>query len=1180
MSKFKKSKAAKAASVFVSLMTGLTMLGGVGILPVAAVTIEELQAQINSLLAQLAALKGSAAPAAVSYTFTKTLKLGSTGPDVLNLQKVLNSNAATKVAESGAGSPGNETSYFGGATRRAVIKYQELYADELLAPLGLASGTGVVGPATRTKLNSAAVAPTVPIGTTVPPVAPAGTGLAVKAGEQPAPTLAPNGAARVPFTTVVLTAGNDGDVTVTGLTVERTGLAADAAFAEVVLLDENDNQIGVAKTLNSDHRAVVGDTLKVPAGKSRMLKLAGNMAADNSTRAGQVAFLTLVGVNTSATVSGSLPITGAGHTINASLAIGSVTMQRGTVDPGASQTKEVGTTGYTFSSVKVTAGSAEKVYLKSIRWNQTGSVSGKDFDVKTYVEGTAYDAVASSDGKYYTSIFGDNAGKGILIDKGFSKEISIKGDIKDGSGRTVDFDIAKRRDINLVGELYGYGITPPQTGATVPTADTSAFSSSEDPWYDASQVTISAGTMTVSSDSSVSSQNIAVNLQDQPLGGFSVDVRGEQVTVSSMVFNVTAIGGQVANITNMTLVDGKGAVLAGPVDGSGAAVSGTVTFTSSVTFPIGITKMTLRGKLSTAFITNNTVAASTTPSTQWTNVRGLTTGNTITAAPATAVTGSTMTVKAGSLAITVSTQPVAQTVIAGANQFEFARYILDAGQSGEDVRVTTLPVLVARTGATAANHLTSCQLYDGSASVTTGSNLINVSVVGDQTFTFDKSGLIISKGMAKTISLKCNLSTAASSGTVNWGLTDNSATYTGASGITSGQTITETMTASAGQTMTAAVSGSYTVAVDTSSAYNYRAVRAGTSAVLAGLKFTAGITEDVTLRQIALVLGNTASNSPADLVGQKVTIWDGATRVGEAQFGVGANPDNATSTLSTPVTIVKGETKSLQVRADLINHDANTNAASTPGSGGYGAFLAVNYDGNNNGLNGNYATGASSGVTINGTSASVSTNGVRVFRNVPQFEMISNGGTLAAGADLLKFKVVNPDATRDLVLKKVSFTVATTGSAVTAFRLKGDGVAAAAAGVNAPLGSLDITFDAASNAKVVPAGTSKTYVLSADTLTVIQGSPATDYLSLTLLSDQAYPSLANLMGNAAAVEAAVTTANNVIWSPFSTTTPEATAASESNLDWTNGFGIPFKDKDGTLLPPGQDFSVQTWSRTR
>src|SRR3989344_5128399 len=74
--------------------------------------------------------------------FTRNLFLGSEGDDVRLLQVRLNEDARTQLSVAGVGSPGEETTYFGTLTRAAVIRYQNVYASEILAPLGLASGTG------------------------------------------------------------------------------------------------------------------------------------------------------------------------------------------------------------------------------------------------------------------------------------------------------------------------------------------------------------------------------------------------------------------------------------------------------------------------------------------------------------------------------------------------------------------------------------------------------------------------------------------------------------------------------------------------------------------------------------------------------------------------------------------------------------------------------------------------------------------------------------------------------------------------------------------------------------------------------------------------------------------------------------------------------------------------------
>lgn len=133
-------------------ITGLALAA---MLPFAAsaATVEELQAQINALMAQLAgALPASSA--SCNYVFTKTLKAGMSDAEVMNLQKALNADVATQVAAMGVGSSGNETMYFGPATKAAVIKFQEKHASEVLYPSGLSAGTGLVGAATRAKLNA------------------------------------------------------------------------------------------------------------------------------------------------------------------------------------------------------------------------------------------------------------------------------------------------------------------------------------------------------------------------------------------------------------------------------------------------------------------------------------------------------------------------------------------------------------------------------------------------------------------------------------------------------------------------------------------------------------------------------------------------------------------------------------------------------------------------------------------------------------------------------------------------------------------------------------------------------------------------------------------------------------------------------------------------------------------
>ena len=77
------------------------------------------------------------------YTFAANIGSGATGPAVTALQNALRSDGLTVAV----------TGVYDTQTAAAVTAFQEKYAAEILQPLGLARGTGLVGAATRTLLN-------------------------------------------------------------------------------------------------------------------------------------------------------------------------------------------------------------------------------------------------------------------------------------------------------------------------------------------------------------------------------------------------------------------------------------------------------------------------------------------------------------------------------------------------------------------------------------------------------------------------------------------------------------------------------------------------------------------------------------------------------------------------------------------------------------------------------------------------------------------------------------------------------------------------------------------------------------------------------------------------------------------------------------------------------------------
>ena len=148
-----KTFASKASIAFVAAAMLFSMIA-----PAAqAQSSEDMQKMINDLMAQIASLQGkvgTGSSMATGYTFTRDLKVGSTGADVKALQVFLNADADTRVAATGAGSAGMETETFGPATAAAVSKFQVKYRADILAPANLVNPTGFFGASTRAKANA------------------------------------------------------------------------------------------------------------------------------------------------------------------------------------------------------------------------------------------------------------------------------------------------------------------------------------------------------------------------------------------------------------------------------------------------------------------------------------------------------------------------------------------------------------------------------------------------------------------------------------------------------------------------------------------------------------------------------------------------------------------------------------------------------------------------------------------------------------------------------------------------------------------------------------------------------------------------------------------------------------------------------------------------------------------
>jgi hypothetical protein len=103
-------------------------------------------AAANAVKALWPALFPPVAAGSASGMSVRDLELGMTGNDVLALQKLLNANGSV-LAAAGAGSPGNETDYFGSLTQAALATYQAAHR--------IAPAAGYFGSITRAQMKTA-----------------------------------------------------------------------------------------------------------------------------------------------------------------------------------------------------------------------------------------------------------------------------------------------------------------------------------------------------------------------------------------------------------------------------------------------------------------------------------------------------------------------------------------------------------------------------------------------------------------------------------------------------------------------------------------------------------------------------------------------------------------------------------------------------------------------------------------------------------------------------------------------------------------------------------------------------------------------------------------------------------------------------------------------------------------
>lgn len=1024
------------------------------------------------------------------------------------------------------------------------------------------------------------------------------------AADTPASGIVAGNAARAPFTKVNLTAAADGDIKIDSMVVQRTGTAArDGAFSELILLDgATQAQIDNGKTLNSSHQVTFTEDITVPAGTTKSLILAANMLSSLASYAGEVPSLSLVSVTLSgsATVVGTLPITGNYQTLNGTVTIGTATIANGSNNPSAS-TQKIGVTNFVLSGIKMTAGSAEALNIEQIKWNQSQTASDSDVEsLELIVDSAVVATVANPSDK---DVLFDLRSSPISIDKGKSKQIDIRGDIVDGSARTIRFDIKKNTDIVVKGVTYGYYITPSYTNTTEPY------------WNSAGITTIARGTIKVTPTGGVANANVAEDSKQVVLGKFDFEAKGEDVSVSRLGMQVKVDqladgSASTTDITNVSLYDENGVIIAGPLDPtekyyeSGEIFYGTATTTDTFTVAVGTHTYTIKGDLSADFAAGDTIRMQITPYPNIT-AKGVTTGESLASTditPATVQTSATYTVKTAALAISVSTLPVAQTVVAGTKDFVFANYLLDAADSGEDVKITQ--VIAKMTTSTALpNDFSNWKLYDGTTelAVSTDPDPTGTTAgAASSTFTL-VTPLIVTKGTTKTLTVKATISASATSGSLYVGMT--APTQITATGKDSGTDATVTLSAANGQTMTLAQTGTLQI-TKASTSPDAGLLPSETTGITVGAFRLAASYEDVNVEKIYLSATSTR-NRDASLVDtaydqmNTVYLYNGSTlmaTVNPTTTESGAQRTVLIDVTNTPIVVPKDGVIDLTVKVDTAGVRRDISAKGFPGQG---FIFSINAAGDIT------AKGKQSGATVSSVTATGATfNAMTVWKSVPTLtlnDQMSSGIASGSGkltgnlsvADVYKFQVT-ADSKGDIGLYSVSFLVSTTSATVTKLYLH-DGsnyvsattvaaiIMSDAAASDETVFRMQFTSDGlapgATNGTpyTVSAGTTKSFTLKVDVTCGTAGQDCTGTsgngsIKFQFLGDNGFPG--TYPDSASSLQSDIWL-NSFIWTDFSTAGPLGTSSSTvtSSEEWTNGYRVT--TASGKLSPTS---TAVSWSK--
>jgi hypothetical protein len=882
---------------------------------------------------------------------------------------------------------------------------------------------------------------------------------------------------------------------VTGVTLTKTGLIANSNITGVSVWDSQGNRHGdVMTSLTSDNKITVSfgsNPITIAAASSDSLTVAVNIAP--TANSGLVGFsvASAADVMSNGVVAGSFPIVGNQFAIidgNASLAsttISALSVGGQSSQPAstASGNLNIGDVQKDVAKFRFTEQSGnEDVAISQLTFYVQGSIQDNDLANWSVFapDGTKLGTTAAMSNRYVTVKFTSS----YVVPKSTSRDLTVKVDVVNGSTRNFKVHLQSDYDVMMKGVTTGFYILP---------ANFSDVSSATG-WFN-----MGSGNLTVNKTPNSPAGNVSAGAQNIVLAKFDVKATGENMELRKMGIGIDKAGstGVPKTLTGNLIVrdaaDGTvylttaantAALYAG---GQQITLSNYLNLTSNQTKTLEVVgsvdsvatsgqKYTVQvgnfygRRLSTLDFADNMPSV----------------GNTSTAA-------NQLTVNATSLSCYKDTSMPNSTRASGSTNV-IGQYICSAGSS-EDVRLTNVGVNFGLATGQASNMFQNLSLWNASASGGPAQLGTTLSTVASTSNSFSLD-LTIPRSQTVTLQLKA-LVVSGASGVVTTSL--SSYNYTGLNSNNSG-----TGELVAGQQVTVG-SGTLTIAAYSDSTTASKLGGPLSTGVQVGKWSFVATNDDVTLNKLTLQTVYSNGSGAATTLGTygTLSLYDGATLLDTANYVAGDvvfEGFNASIPMNT--------TKVYTLKANTTAADALTTNTTT-------AFV-VKSDSNTD-IEARSASGSLLGTAdINGSGAEsrLATSTPMLFHSAyPVMSPISVGTSLAfdSKAKLLKFSVTNP-GTVDLRLTSTTVTLSVSGlsgvgsatGSIADFRLyedingslSGSAIAISATSIASTTANpVNVSFNTGNDVNdafdgtglIVPPGSTRTFVVTADTTDMLDG---------------------------------------------------------------------------------------------